>query len=202
VRVVERNNYRSALINYQQIRRALMINEDQVVFEARFQLRNLRALANNYQRIQRTNIQLAYVQVDQALQQFAQPQAPPGADLPGFVGPTAARPQLADPAALTSQLLAAQNSLLSAQNSLYSTWIGYLTTRMNFYRDLGVMPLDSRGVWIDASASCDCSSPDQPSEQPGGQRPGAGGDAGQRPERLPEPRPFAPPPGQEMGEGE
>jgi hypothetical protein len=196
VRIIERNNYRSALINYQQIRRALMINEDQVVFEARFQLRNLRALANNYQRIQRRNIELAYVQVDQALQQFAQPLAPVGADLPGFVGPTAQRPQAQDPAALTTQLLQAQNSLLSAQNSLYSTWIGYLTTRMNFYRDLGVLPLDSRGVWIDASAAaCDCSnSPDrQPADeqQPGQQRPPAG-DGGERPERLPEPAPVPP----------
>jgi hypothetical protein len=175
-----------------------MINEDQVVFEARFQLRNLRALANNYQNIQRTNIELAYVQVDQALQQFAQPLAPTGSDLPGFVGPTAPRPQAQDPAALTTQLLTAQNSLLSAQNSLYSTWIGYLTTRMNFYRDLGVMPLDSRGVWIDASASCDCNSPDQSTEQPGRQRPAPDGE---RPERLPEPRPVAPPERPAAGQG-
>jgi outer membrane protein TolC len=200
VRILERNNYRSALINYQQIRRNLMINEDQVVFEARFQLRQLRALANNYQNIQRTNIQLAYVQVDQALQQFAQPLAPPGTDLPGFVGPTTPRPQAQDPAALTTQLLNAQNSLLSAQNNLYSTWIGYLTTRMNFYRDLGVMPLDSRGVWIDAAASCDCQSPRrQPDEQPGREPPA--GDGGERPERLPEPRPLPPAAGAAVGDG-
>jgi hypothetical protein len=202
VRIVERNNYRSALIAYQQARRALMINEDQVVFEARFQLRNLRALANNYQRIQRRNVELAYTQVDQALQAFSQPQAPPGADLPGLVGPTAPRPQLQDPAALTQQLLNAQNSLLGAQNDLYSTWIGYLTTRMNFYRDLGLMPLDSRGVWIDAIASCDCDPTGQPaSDQPREQQPAPRTD-GQRPEQLLRPRPVAPPPGPEMGDGQ
>jgi outer membrane protein TolC len=203
VRILERNNYRSALINYQQARRALMINEDNVVFQVRFQLRNLRALANNYQRIQRRNVELAYVQVDQALQSFAQPLAPPGQDPAGLVGPTAQRPQLQDPAALTQQLLNAQNSLLNAQNDLYSTWIGYLTTRMSFYRDLGLMPLDSRGVWIDAIASCDCNSPDQPAgDQPRDQQSPPRSDGGQRPERLPEPRPIATAPGPQVGDGE
>jgi hypothetical protein len=204
VRILERNNYRSALIEYQQIRRALMINEDQVVFEARFQLRNLRALANNYQRIQRRNIELAYIQVDQALQAFSQPSAPPGTggDLgTGFVGPTATRPQPGDPAALTNQLLGTQNSLLQAQNALYSTWIGYLTTRMNFYRDLGLMPLDPRGVWIDASASCDCNSPTPPDEQPRRQRTPAGTDGDERPEQLPQPKRFPPAAAETAGQG-
>jgi hypothetical protein len=186
VRILERNIYRSTLITYQQQRRALMANEDQALFEVRLDLRQLRAQAYSYQAIQKRNIELAYVNVDQALQAFSQPQAPPGTsgELPGLVGPTAGRPVAGDPAALTQQLLNTQSSLLNAQNNLYSSWIGYLTGRMFLFRDLGAMPLDSRGVWIDASASCDCNAPaSTPASQPDAGR-GTGG-----PERLPEPEP-------------
>lgn len=162
VRVTERNNYRSTLITYQATRRALMADEDAAVFAVRLDLRNLRAAGYNYHNVQKRNIELAYLNVDQALQAFSQPQAPPGADLPGLVGPTAPRPVAGDPAALTTQLLNTQNSLLTAQNDLYSTWINYLTSRMFLYRDMGVMPIDSRGVWNDASASCDCLTPGNP----------------------------------------
>src|SRR5205823_163783 len=76
VRRIERNNYRSALIAYQQQRRALMAAEDQVLYAIRFQLRNMRAVGNNYQRIQKRAIELAYAIVDQALEAFNQPPAP------------------------------------------------------------------------------------------------------------------------------
>lgn len=185
VRILERNDYRSALIAYQQQRRQLQLQEDQILFEVRLELRQLRAIANNYERVQKRQIELAYLQVDQALQAFSQPQAPPGpGDVPGLVGPTAPRPQVGDPAALTTQLLNTQNSLLNAQNDLYSTWVGFLTTRMSFYRDLGVMPIDSRGVWIDDKTHC------EPSPQ-GPQRstqPGAAGERDDGDERLPAPR--------------
>src|SRR5439155_9519742 len=50
VRIQERNNYRSALIAYQQQRRNYMDALDQVAFAVRFQLRNLRIAAYNYQK--------------------------------------------------------------------------------------------------------------------------------------------------------
>ena len=56
-------------------------------------------------------------------------------------------------AALTNQLLQAQSSLLQAQNQLFDIWINYLTVRMQLYRDLELMPLDFRGVWIDELAN-------------------------------------------------
>jgi hypothetical protein len=188
VRIVQRNQYRSTLVNYQQLRRFLMQNEDQALFEVRIDLRNLRAAANNYQRIQKRNIELAYRQVDQALQAFSQPQAPPGFAYPQtLVGPTAGPPQAGDPAALTTQLLNVQGLLLQAQNDLYNTWTSFLTTRMALYRDMGLMPLDSRGVWIDANAICDCNAaPASPS--PAG--PPAGQPAPEQPEQLPSPKPL------------
>ncbi|MFQ3649048.1 MAG: TolC family protein [Gemmataceae bacterium] len=155
VRIPERNIYRAALIGYQQQRRALQQAEDNIAFAVRLNLRRLRAAAVNYHKIQKRNVELAYTQVDQALQAFSQPQAPAGpAAPPGSVGAPAASSSTGDPAALTQQLLQAQNSLLGAINGLYSTWLNYLTTRMSLYRDLGVMPLDSRGVWIDDATTC------------------------------------------------
>lgn len=183
VRVAERNAYRAILIAYQQQRRALQQAEDNVLLAVRLDLRQLRAAATNYHKVQKRNVDLAYLQVDQALEAFNQPQAPTGpAAPPGLVGPPPATGGAGDPAALTQQLLQAQNSLLSAVNGLYNTWLNYLTTRMSLYRDLGIMPLDARGVWIDDTAAC-CppASPAHP-----GQDDPRPGDAGPD---LPVPRP-------------
>jgi hypothetical protein len=203
VRVIERNNYRSALIAYQQARRALQSAEDQVLFAARLDLRQLRELAYNYHTVQKPSVELAYRVVDLALEAFTAPAQPTGPAPPtGAVGPPTAGPGGGggggDPAALTQQLLMAQNSLLGVQNDLYNTWIGYLTTRMSLYRDLGIMPLDPRGVWIDDVARCcDTPAPDARLDRP--DRPSGG--EGQRPQQLPDPRPIATTPGAEAGPG-
>ncbi len=190
VRILQRNNYRSTLINFQQNRRNLIGYEDQLIFNIRFDLRQVRALGNNYQRIQKRQIELAYMQVDQALQAFSQPQAPPGADIQGLVGPVAQRPQVGDPAALTTQLLTTQASLLRSQNDLYNTWITYVIDRMDLYRDMGVMPLDNRGVWIDDAATSS-QAPDNNRQPAGEQRPAGPSEQlpPPRPQQLPEPRP-------------
>ncbi len=202
VRILQRNLYRSTLINFQQNRRSLLQFEDQLLFNVRFELRQLRVLANNYQRVQKRQIELAYMQVDQALQAFSQPQAPPGADaiLAGLVGPVGQRPVLGDPAALTNQLLNVQGSLVRSQNDLYQTWITYQINRTYLYRDMGVMPLDNRGVWIDADATSNQSADNNAA--PGGQQRQPGDGAGNppagnnvppnAPEQLPPPRPEQP----------
>ncbi len=206
VRILQRNNYRSTLIYYQQSRRSLMAFEDQLLFNVRLDLRQLRVLGNNYQRVQKRQIELAYMQVDQALQQFNQPQAPPGADMQGLVGPVADRPRVGDPAALTTQLLNTQASLLRSQNDLYNTWITYVIDRMDLYRDMGVMPLDNRGVWIDDYATSRNASDNRqsaPEQRPAGlpdqlplPRPE------RRPERLPDPRAEPAAQGAEVEPGE
>jgi hypothetical protein len=144
VRIAERNNYRSTLIAYQQARRNYMDALDQIAFSVRFQLRNLRIAAFNYQRVQRTNMELAYLLVDQALQAFNQPAAAGGA---GQVSPPGGNPVTGDPAALTQQLTGVQGRLVAAQNDMFAQWLGYLQNRINIYRDMGLMPLDSRGLW-------------------------------------------------------
>jgi outer membrane protein TolC len=149
VRKLERNLYRSSLIEYQRQRRNLMLAEDQVLFQVRQDLRQMQQLAENF-RIQQVNLELAYTQVTLASEEFRKPAAP-GDDTEAA----------ATAAALTRQLLDAQQSVPQAQDALFAAWIGYLTTRMAFYRDLELMRMDSRGVWIDEFATPDCSITDQ-----------------------------------------
>src|SRR5207247_2507020 len=116
--------------------------EDFAVQAVRGELHTLRDLAENY-KIQQRQLELAYLTLDNALSTIDAPPrvAPPGA---------AAAAGAADgPAALTQQLLSAQASLPRAQNQLLTVWINYLNTRLQLYRDLELMPLDERGVWID-----------------------------------------------------
>lgn len=177
VRVLERNNYRAALIAFQRERRAVMEAEDLVVQGVRGEIRQLRVLAENY-KIQQRQVELAYLTVESALDTF---QAPPP---PGGAGSAAVQA-----ASLTRQLLDAQRSVPAAQNQLLTVWINYLNTRLQMYRDLELMPLDYRGVWIDehASRDCDTDSSHQPSSGTEG------------PERLPRPRSLPSAEGNPMG---
>ena len=86
----------------------------------------------------------------------------------------------------------------TAQNALLSLWITYLNTRLQLYRDLELMPIDNRGVWIDDLATCDVGPGQERSSQPGlspsgTQGPGSGGEDTKPSERSPQPE-FLPPP--------
>jgi hypothetical protein len=148
-RIQERNNYRASLIAYQRERRALQEAEDLAVQAVRNELYLLRQYADQY-RLQQRQLQLAYQTIDSSLESLEAPTAPPAP--PGVPRTTPAD----GPAALTSQLLAAQRSLPMAQNALLTLWIQYLNFRLQLYRDLELMPLDARGVWIDEIRDCDC----------------------------------------------
>jgi hypothetical protein len=136
VRRAERNNYRASLIAYQRQRRNLQAFEDNIITDSRVDLRTLRQLAETY-RLQQRAAEIAYAQVDNAQSTFVAPPDP------------AARESAGNVAALTQQLLEAQSNLLQAQNDLYTTWVTYLTTRMELYLDLELLPLDARGLWTD-----------------------------------------------------
>jgi hypothetical protein len=142
VRVVERNNYRTSLIAYQRQRRALMAAEDDIAATTQQEIRQLRQLAQDYKILQRS-VELAYLEVENALDTFYAPPAP-------SAGPASA----GNAAALTQQLLAAQSRVPSVQDQLYTFWLTYQTVRFQLFRDLELMPLDPRGVWIDDVASC------------------------------------------------
>jgi len=147
-RIQERNNYRASLIAFQRQRRTLQEAEDLAVQAVQGQLYLLRQFAESY-KLQQRQLELAYLTIDNSLEALEAPVAPPAP--PGL--PRAASD---GPAALTQQLLAAQRSLPTAQNALLSIWINYLNARLQLYRDLELMPLDARGVWIDEIRDCDC----------------------------------------------
>ncbi|MEZ6141542.1 MAG: hypothetical protein R3B84_13295 [Zavarzinella sp.] len=146
VRRLERNDYRTSLMAYQRQRRRLQFSEDQVLNNLRVTLRSPRLLQENY-KIQQRAVELAYNQVENALDVLQAPPVPEGG--PAQPGRAVAQVAAANAAALTQQLLTAQRSLLNAQNELYGTWVSYLSTRMQFYRDIERLPLDPRGVWLD-----------------------------------------------------
>jgi hypothetical protein len=145
VRLSQRNEYRASLIHYQRARRILQGAEDNVAYSVRGEIILLRQQEEDY-RIQQRQVELAYLTVENSLDTF---QAPPS--------PVSAGQQAADTttraAALTTQLINAQSSLYQAQFTMTTLWITYLNTRLQLYRDMELMPLDFRGVWIDDVAN-------------------------------------------------
>ncbi len=139
-RLVERNNFRQKLLEYQQSRRLTIQFEDGVYRNLRSLLRDLDQLRGNLE-IQRRSVAIAIRRVDQTRENFSKP-TPPG--LPGEAqsqfGPTAA-----------VNLLTALSDLRSSQNNFMSVWLNYYSTRMRLMRELGIMRVDDNGVWIEES---------------------------------------------------
>jgi hypothetical protein len=137
-RIIERNNFRQQLINYQQAHRQLIQFEDGVNRSLRQILREMEQLEVNLE-IQRRAVAIAIRRVDQTREALSRPIAPaaPGAP-PAQFGPTAAL-----------NLLTAFSDLRSSQNNFMSVWLNYHAARMRLLRELGVMRIDERGLWVD-----------------------------------------------------
>ena len=137
-RGVERNNYRSVLITYQQTRRSLYQFQDGVNFNLRNLLRTLDQLQVNME-IQRRAVVIAIRRVDKTREDLNRPPAPvlPGQQ-PESLGPT-----------VGLNLISALNDLQAAQNTFMSVVLNHLENRMLLYRELGTMELDNCGMWID-----------------------------------------------------
>ncbi len=130
-RLLERNQYRQSLIEYQQARRAFYFFEDGVAAALRAQLRQLMSFQINFE-INRLAVLEAARQVmlntfiDQEAQRAAVTRA------------TAARDSVQ---ALTD--------LLQAQNNFMLIFISYEVQRLQLDFALGTMQLDGDGLWID-----------------------------------------------------
>jgi hypothetical protein len=140
-RLVQRNAYRTALINLQQARRNLTTFEDNIAVQVRFDVRQLQLFANNY-RIQKRVLQSLYSQVESALEVITAPADPAALQATGTTGQ-------ANAAALTTQYLTALSSLNGSQTRMYDIWLSYLATRIQLYLDLESLRMDNRGVWIE-----------------------------------------------------
>jgi hypothetical protein len=168
-RLLQRNAYRTALLNYQLARRNLMALEDTIAAQVRFDVRQLHLFAANY-RIQQKNLESLYSQVENALEVIVAPADPDALKQTGTSGQ-------ANAAALTNQYLSALNSLNNAQTKMYDIWLSYQATRMQLYLDLERMPLDNRGVWIDESGNAEhasCAGASEPLGPPRTLEPGTG----------------------------
>lgn len=137
-RLLERNNYRQALVDYQQSRRRLIQFDDGLHQDMRAQLRNLEQLKTNLE-IQRRAVIISIRRVDFTRSELNRPlpTPEPGAAQNTF-GPTAVQ-----------NLLSALSDLSNAQNNFMSVWLNYYSGRLQLVRDLGIMQLDENGRWID-----------------------------------------------------
>lgn len=150
-RLVERNNYRAALINYQRDRREFIQARDSLHQGLRILLRQIEQLKLNLE-IQRRAVAIAIRRVDLTRAALYAPVPPP---LPGQrssqFGPTAA-----------INLLSAQSALRDTQNAFLSAWLNYYAARMRLARELGVMTLDPNGKWAeqDMTANSENSKPE------------------------------------------
>jgi Outer membrane efflux protein len=137
-RRLQRNDYRSALIFYQQQRRQLYQYQDGVNLTLRALLRQLAQLESNME-IQRRAVVIAVRRVDKTREDLNKPPAPVEPGMPvESLGPTVGQ-----------NLIFALNDLTNAQNNLMSVVLNYYEARMLLYRNLGILELDNCGMWID-----------------------------------------------------
>lgn len=133
IRLFERNQYREALVRYQQSRRQLYQFEDEVK-------RNLRDIVRNLNRnklifeLNRRQIEIQITQIEQTRFNLEAPPAVGGRSL----GDAAAR-----------DLIDAFNNLNARQNEAIDTWVQYEVLRRFLDFDMDTMQVDEFGIWID-----------------------------------------------------
>ena len=144
-RLLERNDYRESLIEYQRSRRDFIQSRDSLQKGLRALLRTLEQRRLQLE-IQRRAVSIALRRVDQTQLSLLTPppQAQPGS-----------RPQINPTTAIN--LLSAQSSLQNSQNSFLAAWLRYYAAKLRLYRELGIMQLDPSGHWIENTLQTDSS---------------------------------------------
>jgi hypothetical protein len=141
-RLLERNNYRQSLIDYQRSRRDFIQSRDSLHLGLRGLLRQIEQLRTDLE-IQRRAVTIAIRRVDMTRAAFYAPVRPPQpGQRPAQFGPTAA-----------TNLLTALSALRNTQNNFMGVWLNYYAARMRLSRELGTMKLDQDGGWIDHPVS-------------------------------------------------
>ena len=131
-RLAERNAYRQALINYQQVRRQYYGFEDSVARTLRGTLRNALTFQLNFE-YQRQAVLIAAQQIDR------------NEDI-RINGELTAQGSRATAA---RDAVSALSDLLNAQNQFLGIWASYESLRRGLDLDLGTFQLDGEGLWID-----------------------------------------------------
>lgn len=120
--VRQRNDYNATQIAYQRARRSYMETEDNIKRSIRASWRQLQ-VARQRLEIDRQTVRNAALQYDNVVTDIR------GSD--------------------SLSLLNALNAVLDAQNFLISDWISYETSRLNIFRDMGIMQINQSGIWED-----------------------------------------------------
>lgn len=136
-RLLERNDYRQALIEYQRDRRRLIQSRDALQLGLRELLRQTSLLRENLE-TQRRAVAIAIRRVDVTQAELSAPVDPPQPGQTFRGNPTTA-----------INLLGAQQSLRDTQNAFLSVWLNYYATRLRLTREMGIMVLDEEGRWIE-----------------------------------------------------
>jgi hypothetical protein len=137
-RLLERNDYRRSLIEYQQRRRDFIRSHDSLHLGLRGLLRQIERLRRDLD-IQRRAVAIAIRRVDLTRAALYAPVRPPQpGQRPAQFGPTAA-----------TNLLTALSALRNTQNNFLGVWLNHHAARMRLSRELGVMMLDYEGKWMD-----------------------------------------------------
>lgn len=137
-RLLERNNYRQSLIDYQRDRRQFIQSIDSLNLTLRQILRQIEQLRVNLE-IQRRATAISIRRVDLTREDLNRPVPPAEPGQPANqLGPTAAL-----------NLLTALSDLRSTQNNFMSVWLNYYAMRMRLVREMGIMKIDDQGRWID-----------------------------------------------------
>jgi len=117
-----------------------MEQEDTVKLQIRTNWRRLQLLRENFETA-RQALRLSATQLDQTVEDVTAP--------PQNVQGVQQQVRASTSGQQGLNLLQALNQLLGAQNSLIRIWIDYERSRINIYRDMGMMDIDPRGVWTD-----------------------------------------------------
>jgi hypothetical protein len=131
VRLNERNNFRTAIINYERARRNLQQAEDNVKVQLRNDLRSVHVQYISYEinkRVFELNVRLK----DQSFEQIVAPPA----------GGTQALAQGANAATQTTNLLSFQARAYGSMVSMTTAYQLYEQARLIVYRDIGTLPYD------------------------------------------------------------
>ena len=143
-RLIERNQYRQSLIEYQQARRSLMAQRDEIHRGLRARLRQIHLDQFNLE-LRRLAVDVAITQTDIARLKLAEPEKLVGdGKLASAASPTVAR-----------DLVDALLNLQQSQQAFISVWGDYEIQRRFLDFDLGTMSLDDRGLWTDPGSVTD-----------------------------------------------
>ena len=136
-RVIERNVYRQSLIDYQQARRSLMAQRDEIHRGLRARLRQIRVDQFNLE-LRRLAVDVAITQTDVARLKLVEPEKPVADGKEVAASPTVAR-----------DLVDALATLQQSQFDLITVWGDYEMQRRLFDFDMGTMQLNEHGIWVD-----------------------------------------------------